>query len=103
MSNSRQKTAALFELLDDDRKDQLLRLLAAARGPARSHGGDSMTPAGMLKVYNGLGSKAQAKVLKVVEEQRIAQGRVERRAAKRARPPRKAAASHLREMRAAKV
>ena len=62
-----------------------------------------MTPADLGKHDYPLDTKRQMKVLKVVEEQRLAQGRVERRAAKRARPPRKATAPHLREMRAAKV
>ena len=60
-----------------------------------------MTPAGMLKLYNTLGSKGQMKVLEVVEEQRVAQRRVKRRAAKRALPPRRSGAPYIRGLRAA--
>jgi hypothetical protein len=60
-----------------------------------------MTSAGMLKVYNTLGSKGQLKVLKVVEEQRVAHIKA-RRAAKRALPPRTAAGPDLQAVRAAK-
>ena len=55
-----------------------------------------MTPADLLKDSSTLDTKRQMKVLKIVEEQRMAQGRVQRRAAKRARPPRKATAPHVR-------
>ena len=60
-----------------------------------------MTPAGMLKVYDALDTKRQMKVLRVIEEQRLAQRRLERRVAKRALPPRRQAAPYLRGMRAA--
>lgn len=51
-----------------------------------------MTSTGMLKVYNELEARRQMKVLKIVEEERLAQRRLERREAKRALPLRKAAA-----------
>jgi hypothetical protein len=54
-----------------------------------------MTAADRLK-GDSLDTKRQMKVLKVVEAQRVAQRRVERRAAKRALPPRRAGAPHIR-------
>jgi hypothetical protein len=54
-----------------------------------------MTAAGMLKVYNELDARRQLKVLKTVQEQRVAQRRVDRRVAKRALPPRTEAVPHL--------
>jgi hypothetical protein len=49
-----------------------------------------MIPSEMLKIYDELDTRRQMKVLKIVEEQRIAQRRVKRRVAKRALRPRTA-------------
>ena len=58
-----------------------------------------MTAAGMLETYDALDTKRQMKVLKVVEEQRVAQRLVERRVAKRALPARRAGSPYMRGLR----